>query len=52
MEQGSEEEQLGLVLTGQILLKQEPIFEDDEGETEEKWAAVINPRELIGGLQV
>ncbi|CAJ0941104.1 unnamed protein product, partial [Mesorhabditis belari] len=54
VEQGSEEEQLGLVLTGQILMKQDPVFEveDDDTEAEEKWTAVVNPRELIGGLQV
>uniref|UniRef100_A0A1I7XT43 Swiss cheese n=1 Tax=Heterorhabditis bacteriophora TaxID=37862 RepID=A0A1I7XT43_HETBA len=52
IEQGSEEEQLMLVLTGSVRLIQEPVFDEEPQEEEDNTVSRLYPRELVGGLQL
>lgn len=52
VEQGSQEEQLILVLSGSLKLSQEPVFDEEPQEDDDNTISRIFPRDLIGGLQL
>ncbi|VDM54810.1 unnamed protein product [Angiostrongylus costaricensis] len=52
IEQGSQEEQLILVLSGSLKLSQEPVFDEEPQEDDDNTVSRLFPRDLIGGLQL
>nr|CDJ86549.1 Cyclic nucleotide-binding domain containing protein [Haemonchus contortus] len=52
VEQGSEEEQLILVLSGSLKLTQEPVFDEELQEETDNTISKLLPRDLVGGLHV
>ncbi|KAL6725502.1 hypothetical protein Aduo_007550 [Ancylostoma duodenale] len=52
VEQGSEEEQLILVLSGALTLLQEPVFDEEPQEDDDNTISRLLPREMVGGLQI
>ncbi|VDM40983.1 unnamed protein product [Toxocara canis] len=50
-EQNAEEERLILVISGTVVFSQEAVYEDEEG-SENEWYSMVQPRELVGGLQL
>ncbi|KAJ1371191.1 hypothetical protein KIN20_033094 [Parelaphostrongylus tenuis] len=52
VEQGSQEEQLILVLSGSLKLSQEPVFDEEPQEDDDNTISRLFPRDLIGGLQL
>ena len=53
-EQGATENvQLVLVLTGSLKVSQDAAADDDDDENgEERWLALVQPREIVGGLEL
>ncbi|CAD6188466.1 unnamed protein product [Caenorhabditis auriculariae] len=52
VEQGAEEEQLMIILSGNVILQQESLFDEENTEDEENGNIRVGPRELVGGLQL
>ncbi|KJH48312.1 cyclic nucleotide-binding domain protein [Dictyocaulus viviparus] len=53
VEQGSQEEQLILVLSGSLKLSQEPVFDEEtQDEDDDNTISRLFPRDLFGGLQL
>lgn len=53
-EQGStDNSQLVLVLTGNLKVTQDAAFDDEDADNgDERWLALVQPREMVGGLQL
>ncbi|WKY03061.1 hypothetical protein Q1695_016393 [Nippostrongylus brasiliensis] len=52
VEQGSEEEQLILVLSGSLRLSQEAVFDEEPQEDDDNTISRLLPRDLVGGLHI
>ncbi|PAV56063.1 hypothetical protein WR25_01100 [Diploscapter pachys] len=52
VEQGSDEEQLMLILNGSLVLSQEPVFDEEPQDEDENAVSRLFPKELVGGLQL
>uniref|UniRef100_A0A8L8KIN4 Swiss cheese n=1 Tax=Heligmosomoides polygyrus TaxID=6339 RepID=A0A8L8KIN4_HELPZ len=52
VEQGSEEEQLILVLSGSLSLLQEPVFDEEPQDDDDNVISRLLPRDMVGGLHL